>query len=225
MKVLVTDVDQRYSLVSKSITNYLVLQLPSGRKIRALADDADTQAVLTESSAARSTLEPAVQYTNDFRGWSEIEYQGPEDYGSDDPFKLAAVPLDSSPQLTPVEGSVKWDEPEPTKHIASGMVEWEKLPDTQLPPQMKHILRVSRVSPTISVEDLDKLKLEILQRLDSQPKAGKVEWDTGPRRQLSSAGRRTVPMDEAGNPIPPGGIIEADPGEGPDEDDDGVSQA
>ena len=31
-------------------------------------------------------------------------------------------------------------------------------------------------------------------------------------------------MDEAGNPIPPGGIAEADPGEVQD-DDDGVAQA
>jgi len=42
---------------------------------------------------------------------------------------------------------------------------------------------------------------------------------------METASRRTVPMDEAGNPIPPGGIIEADPGEGPDPDDDGVAQA
>jgi len=219
MKVLVTDIDQRFSLRNQSVTNYLVLQLPSGRQVRALMDDADTQAVIAESAGS-------TQEVHDHRGKSEVAYTGPEDFNEDNPFQLdPAVQLDSSPQLTPVGGGDDWKTPEPTKHVTSGNVEWEKLPDTQLPPQMKRILRASRISPIISIEDLDNLKVEILERMREQPKAGKVEWDTGPKRKMAAAPRRTVPMDEAGNPIPPGGIIEADPGEGPDEDDDGVAQA
>lgn len=224
MKVLVTDIDQRFSLRTQSVTNYLVLQLPSGKQIRALMDDADTQAVIAESAGAPQE----VQYTNDHRGRSEIAYTGPEDFSEDNPFQLdPAVPLDTSPQLTPIGDMPQggWDAPEPTKHVTSGAVEWEKLPDTQLPPQMKRILKASRINPVISLEDLDNLKIQILERMKEQPQAGKVEWDTGPKRRMGAVPRRTVPMDEAGNPIPPGGIIEADPGEGPDEDDDGVSQA
>ena len=222
MKVLVTDIDQRFSLRTQAVTNYIVLQLPSGRQIRALMDDADTQAVIAESAG---TPQEPVAYTNDHRGRSEVAYTGPEDYGDGDPFKLSEQAFDTGPQLTPVGPEDGWKHPEPTKHVTSGAVEWEKLPDTQLPPQMKNILRASRINPVISLEDLDTLKAQILERMKTQPKAGAVEWDTGPRRKAASVPRRTVPMDEAGNPIPPGGIIEADPGEGPDEDDDGVAQA
>ena len=211
MKVTITDIDQRYSLAKGSVTNYIVVELPSGRQIRGLIDDEDAQAVITESSGSKP---------------SEPETQGQLSPMSED-FSLNMEAWDTGPQKTPVgpERQSGWELPDDERHITEDSVEWATLPDTQLPPSMKNILKASGIKPIITQEELTNLKAQILERMRGQPQAGKVDWNSGPRRDIGSRPRKTVPMDEAGNPKPPGGIIEADPGEGPDEDDEGVAQA
>lgn len=143
------------------------------------------------------------------------------------PEAVTLVELETGPQPTPVGD---WPERELKHHVASGEVDWETLPDTQLPPSVKAILRASQVQRMLTIEDLDKLKADIVTHMaqaSKKPRAGQVNWDSGPRRQVESAARRSVPRDEAGNPIPPGGILEMperDPGEIRD-DDEGVQQA
>jgi hypothetical protein len=134
---------------------------------------------------------------------------------------------DEGPQHTPVGD---WPERELPHHVEEGMVDWQTLPDTQLPPSVKAVLRASQIPPLIMMSDLNNLKAEIVTHMANKPKAGKTDWNSGPKRQIENAPRRTVPRDEAGNPIPPGGILEMperDPGEirGGGGDDEDVQQA
>lgn len=213
MIVTITDIDQSYSLKSGAVTNYIVLELPSGLKVRVLAEDADAQAIINESHTPQPQRQP-IAYDPD---------NPHPDYKSEDFGGLNMDAWDESPQRPDVGRDPL--APEPTKHQSEGMLDWENLPDTQLPPMMKSILKSSRVAKFLTYDDLQKLKGQILERLKDKPQAGQVNWSEGARRQVQGVPRRTVPMDDAGNPIPPGGIVEADPGEGPDEDDDGVAQA
>lgn len=204
MRVTIAAVDQRFSLDSGSVTSFLVIQLPSGYTVRATIDDAALEHVVQE---ARNT--DAVQ---------QVAQQVPNQ-----------IPLDRVGQFTEVSPlAVQTPVPPPDEdiyphHVATGEVEWERLPDTQLPPMMKKILRESRIAPKITIEDLDKLKLAISTELSSRPIVGQVAFNSGIQRPVTSIPRRTVPMDEAGNPMPPGGIVDADPGESSD-DEDGVAQ-
>jgi hypothetical protein len=218
MKATITDIDQSYSLATGRVSNFLIFQLPSGQKIRAHIGDEDAQTVITESrtQASPAPRSQGIAYDPD-NPRPDFEH---EDFGG-----LDMSVVDGEPTKTPVNGGYDPLGPEPTKHVNEGMLDWTRLPDTQLPPQMKQILKASRIPPMISYDDLQALKGQILERMRDKPQAGKVDWNGGPRRSGSGIPIRTVPMDEKGNPMPPGGIIEADPGEGPDEDDDGVAQA
>ena len=201
MRINVTDIEQRLALDTGRVASFLVLKLPSGRSVRAAIDDESLQFVIQES---RDPVHVAQTLPTD-------------------------IPLDREGQFTEVAPLAhRTPVPPPDEsfyphHVASGEVEWERLPDTQLPPMMKQILRDSRIAPTITIEELDKLKLAISTELSQRPIVGQVSFNSGIQRPVTSVPRRTVPMDIAGNPIPPGGITEIDPGETSD-DEDGVQQ-
>jgi|SRR5688572_5485742 len=225
MKATITDIDQRFSMETGRVTNFVIIRLPSGRELRAQVDDATMEELITESSKGPYEATPRDARV-DAGSSSEVFVHEHFDngFGYDGAVtQVARQQADEAfgdgPPPTPV------DEVEQLEHhVDSGVVEWAKLPDTQLPPQMKKILRDSKVNPVISVEDLDHLKAQILERLSKQPKPGQVKWNQGAQRETQSRPIRTVPRDEAGNPRPPGGITEIDPGESQD-DDDGVAQA
>jgi hypothetical protein len=198
MKVEITALDQSLSLGTGETSNYVVFLLPSGRYVRALVDDDTAAAVISEYGQAVVNGEEAAPRPRE-----------------------ATRTLQSIPP--PVE---PW--PSPPAELtppAEEQVNWTTLPDTQLPPGMRQVFEASGIEPVLSRTDFDNLKLKILEKLrgSGKPTMGEVVWDQGPQRQVKSAPRRTVPMDEAGNPIPPGGLVEADPGESQD-DDDGVAQ-
>lgn len=224
MIVKITDIDQRYSLTQQSLSNYLVIELPSGKKFQAEVDDTTVAAVLA-ASKSQDELPPlqASQSQNEYDSEQRAETYT-NGHSSINPFELAEA--DPEPSYTPVDDE---SEEQIEHHVETGVVEWEKLPDTQLPPSIKAILRASGINPVLSITDLNTLKLEITTKMASRPKVGSVEWDTGPRRKITSVPRRTVQMDEAGNPMPPGGILEMgpekDPGEVRGDDDDGIQQA
>jgi hypothetical protein len=240
MNVSIIDVNQRYSLQSRSFSNVITLQLPNGARVLASVEDDVLQTILATAQGYPAAV--PVEGARDpvaaaqAQGYSNVTrlptahvppppaytppppppgYDNPEE----NPF-LATEAFDGAPQQTPVP-------PEPgyqlDHHVDQGEVEWETLPDTQLPPQVRQIMKLSGVPPRLSIADLDRLKLEITTRLAQRPKAGEVNWESGPRRQVESTRIRTVPRDEAGNPIPPGGILEMrdsnDPGEVREEED------
>lgn len=197
MKATITDIDQRFSLESGAVANFVVIQLPSGRQVRAPIDDETVQAIISESQGV-TPRDPVAEPEPSSKAFTHED------------FDLETI------ELSPVASL--------GIHDREGAVAWEILPDSQLSPQMKKILKDSQINPIISNEDLEALKAQITERLDNKAKPGKVAWNEGPRRPISERPRRTVPMDEAGNPLPPGGIMETDPGEVQD-DDDGVAQA
>lgn len=208
MKATITDIDQRYSLATKAFKNLLTLHLESGVAFQVEVGDDIVQAILSESEGEKPT---DIVATSKIDGSTTTRAQLEQDWAD----AFSSIPKTTDVQIR--------EEPQYPHHVSSGVVEWEKLPDTQLPPSIKDVLRASGLEPTISIEDLDKLKLEVLNRMKARPKAGK--WGDGPQRAVAGSSRRTIPMDEAGNPLPPGGIIETDPGETQDEDEDGVQQA
>jgi hypothetical protein len=199
MNVTVVSINQSYEFNSKKILNAVSLQLPSGRVLTIGIDQEDATALLSEVELPEQPSRPAVER-------SKIQF---------DPEKLGEY---FTPAETPVEERATLEH-----HVSAGIVQWETLPDTQLPPQMKQILKMSGLAPSISIEDLDRLKLELATRLSQRPQVGKVSFNSGPQHTSRPPPRRTVPMDEKGNPLPPGGIVDADPGENPD-DEDGVQQ-
>jgi hypothetical protein len=216
MNIILTDVDQRYSLHDKSFSNLLTLALPSGARFQVVVDDEVVAAVLKEAQGQPSEYQPTLRQPAPPP--SPVLYAVPAV-----PQELEVNPFedeDGSPE-TPVDLPEQLDH-----HVDSGVVEWETLPDTQLPPSIKRVMRLSKINPIISISDLDQLKLEIGKKLAERPKAGKVDWDSGPRRRVEAVPRRQVQMDEAGNPLPPGGIIELrseddkDSGEMRDEEED-----
>lgn len=195
MRVELTDIDQRLSLQTGSMTTFLVFTLPSGGRVRTAIDEDEAARIISEFSGAPIEEEPEVMGT--------VHVDPEADWG----FKPG-----ESPQvvLPPIEAKV----------------DWTQLTDTQLPPSMRQIFEASGVETVLSVSDFETLKGKVLDKLSGsgKPQPGEVVWDQGPQRRAQSRSRRTVPMDEAGNPLPPGGIVETDPGETQDDDDDGVSQ-
>jgi hypothetical protein len=241
MKATITDITQRFSFETGTFANYLVLRLPSGRNVTVSTDDDTVAAVLAEAQGGTTETQPHPEPLQPAPRRAPpsppppppvtpmgVDFIiGQETQGSlavvTKPEPVTLLEIDDGPQETPVD----WPERQLPHHVESGLVDWETLPDTQLPPSIKRVLRDSRIAKLITIDDLDQLKAEIIRHMTNKPKAGKVSWDTGPRRQIESAQRRSVPKDEAGNPIPPGGILEMperDPGEVRDEDD-GVQQA
>lgn len=204
MKISITDIEQSYSLKDGNTVNYAVVELPSGKKSRFVIDDEMVAEIIAESTR-----------TNYGDGPREGEAASVEDAHQHEFFTSIGPEIEH----TPIEAVEQYEH-----HVEAGAVEWEKLPDTQLPPSMKQIMRTAKLNPIISADDLETIKASILQKMGKTAKPGKVDWQEGTRRQVDNRPRRTVPMDDAGNPLPPGGIMEADPGEGPDEDD-GVDQA
>lgn len=253
MKVVITDVNQGYSFETQTFDNSIIFQLPSGRLVRAKVEEQDVAAIILESQGVAAPpprreipspppRRPIETYEKAFQPFVKKDEAEQREFEDPDPFtdgewsgeQLAAPPPaapvtlleqdQSQPQPTPVGD---WPERELPHHVDSGMVEWETLPDTQLPPSIKKVMRDSQLNPILSIETINQLKLEISSHMANRPKAGKVSWDTGPRRQSTRALRRSVPMDEAGNPLPPGGIIEmqTESERTPSEEDDGVPQA
>ena len=249
MRATITDVDQRFSLETQTFSNYLTIELPSGQRFQVPVDDEVVKVVIAEAQGA-APPEPAQtrpaprqpppprpleDYEEAFRPFVPTHNQATNGSGSNGHDQLAVVtrpdPVtlleleDEGPQPTPVGD---WPERELKHHVESGMVDWATLPDTQLPPSVKAVLRASQIAPLIMMEDLNNLKAEIVTHMANRPKAGKTDWNSGPKRQIESTPRRTVPRDEAGNPIPPGGILEMperDPGEIRGGDDEDVQQA
>jgi hypothetical protein len=109
-------------------------------------------------------------------------------------------------EFTPQEET---EEAEEAEEDSSPMVDWTQ---RTLPPQVKKILTDAGIPNEISENELEKLLGYVYNQLANSQAAVEPVRPNGHRR--------TVPSDEAGYPIPPGGITEADPGEVMD--DDGV---
>ena len=202
MRVEITALDQSLSLGTGETSNYVVFLLPSGRAVRALVDDDTAAAVISEYG----------------QGVVSGEEAAPRPIVNFDPVAPPMrVNFDYDKAADPPRGPFVPEEEQ---------VNWTILPDTQLPPGMRQVFEASGIEPVLSRTDFDNLKLKILEKLrvSGKPTVGEVVWDQGPQRQTRAAPRRTVPMDEAGNPMPPGGLVEADPGESQQDDDDGVAQ-
>lgn len=207
MNVTITSINQNYSLNGGQVTFTATVQLPSGKVLTVPLSEEETNAILVESQTPEEELE-------------DLPSAGLVDLGEEGSDQLR-VSVDTEVVETPVDVVDQYEH-----HVEEGVVEWEKLPDTQLPPQMKGYLRKAGVNKFLSMEDLNALKSQILESMAKKPKVGKVNWNEGQKREGAGgawASFRTVPKDEHGNPRPPGGIVEADPGEGAD-DDDGVAQ-
>lgn len=196
-------IDQTFTLSSGKVTNYVVLRLPSGREARTQITEEEVDLFIQEAQRVPPAEEQ--QPLQDVRD-TNPSWQDPTD-----PFDDHEV----DQQDTPVVSA----QPEPRP-----VVQWEALSDEELSSEVKDILRASGVNPILAVDDLVTLREQILARL-KKPAAGKVDWNSGPKRGAKDpwANRKAVSQDEAGNPIVPGGIIETDPGENMD-DDDGVAQ-
>jgi hypothetical protein len=246
MKVNVVSIDQSYSLASGAVTNFAVLELSSGKTLRVALSDEDTSALIAASTSdlggeytpedeaeelGRLEADAYVARLDEITAEREAAKMSTADlddvattlnFDSDD--ERPNTPIDNPASPLSAEDDYR-EKPVYEHHVDEGVVEWEKLPDTQLPPSMKAILKKSNVNAFISVTELDELKAQILEHMKNKPKTGKVNWNEGARRGGKNpwANHRTVPRDDAGNPIPPGGIVEADPGESSD-DDDGVGQ-
>jgi hypothetical protein len=226
MIVTIIDVNQRYVLQTQSFSNVITFRLPNGLEVAAVVTDSALQAVLTAAQGqpvqAVSVREEAPLPTNVSRLPTPFKPPPRVADPTQNPF-LATEDFEAGPMETPVPPS---PEDQFEHHVEEGLVEWKLLPDTQLPPQVRHIMEMSQLPAMMTIADLDQLKLEITSRLAKRPQAGQVDWDSGPRRRVESTPRRTVSMDEAGNPIPPGGILEMreardarDPGEVREEED------
>lgn len=120
----------------------------------------------------------------------------------------------ASPQPTPQP------DPIPTPEHNGVMVEWAKLPDEFLAPAMKKALTVLGTERTVSGPVLQAMINDIANKFTpddwatvlgeepaqpqvQEPSVNIVGWsEEPPRRQIPQP--RTVPKDEAGNPIVPG---------------------
>lgn len=201
MRVDITALDQSLSLGTGETSNYLVFRLPSGKAVRALVDDDTAAAVIAEYG----------------QGVVNGEEAAPRPRTNPEPEFFQPI----SPPVQPWPATPAFTAP-----AEEEQVNWTTLPDTQLPPAMRQVFEASGIEPVLSRTDFDNLKLKILEKFRGagKPPVGEVVWDQGPQRGVRSTPRRTVPMDEAGNPMPPGGLVEADPGESQQDDDDGVAQ-
>lgn len=204
MKVTVVSIDQSYELSTGAVENYAILELPSGKRLRIAVSDEDTTSLISES-------------TNELGG-------EPESWEIEE---LSRLPTPQERQLA------KSDVVHPGPHVAevasdsAPVIEWEKLPESQLSSQMKNILRRSDVNKFISPDDLATLIAQMSEVLDKQPKAGKVNWNEGPKHPDTKnpwANLRTTPKEPLMSSVPPGGIVESAPIEETDDDDDGVGQ-
>lgn len=211
MNVTITAINQTYSLSGGEVSFTATIKLPSGKYLIVPIGEAETNQIISESQSDE-----------------EVRSDTTEEQVTDQSEALLSVLKDkwdgsvnTEVEFTPVDVPEQYE-----SRVEEGVVEWEKLPDNQLTPQMKGILRKSGVNKFLSIEDLNALKTQILETLNKQPKAGKVNWNEGQKHPGAIdawSTFNTVPKDEFGNPRPPGGIIEADPGESA-EDDDGVGQ-
>jgi hypothetical protein len=193
MKLELTDVSQKFSLKTRLTENYLVFELPSGRIVEVPVSDEVTSLFLLEAVGPSAPI-PAPP---------------PPPPPPTSASRLSSPP---PPPPAPIE-----NRPVVKEQI---MVDWRGLSDADLPTIVKEILVASDIQTPLPIEELAKLKFQILSELNQQPKTGEVNWNTGPQRPVTSSPMRTVPQDEAGNPLPPGGISEpADPGEVADDDD------
>lgn len=213
MRATITDINQRYSLEKKTTASFLVIRLESGLEFQVPVDDETLAAILAASQPAEKMTEQEEQsYEQREIGREVISPEQAQYYRE--------VNEIMNPQETSTEERSETWQSEETETIT-----WGQLPDTQLAPVIRQIMGTMKLAPVITRQEFEELKLAISTRLANRPKVGKVDWNGGPRRAPLHVGRRTVPMDSMGNPMPPGGIIqqEIDPGETPD--DDGVQQA
>lgn len=212
MKVELDGIDQSLKFKGGRTTTYASLLLPSGKQVRAVIPSEEDVASIIAEAAHVGEL------------------------GADEGEELEteAVPnMPTMPAPPPVDFEQVVAEPNDNpfeQQVAAerlDTVNWTTLPETQLPPMMREVFEASGIEPVMTLKEFENLKLKVLERLRNmgKPQPGEVSWNQGTQRTKRSTPRRTVPMDEAGNPLPPGGIVEADPGEGPDDDeDDGVPQ-
>jgi hypothetical protein len=218
MQVTLTNLEQNMDLESKEALTFVTIKLPDGTSIRAELDEDSASAlvdVLTgievEAAPSQSPVPlPAVDHSFETL---------PSDYNEPSAAEVAF----QHKIAEKIEDAVP-NHPE-------DMVDWGS--DKNLSPVIREVLENAGVPKVMPRGELDELKIEILQALQQQnrPPPSEVNWNQSGQsaKQSHLSRRKTVPMDSAGNPIPPGGIIEAedsDPGEipGGDDDDDGIGQ-
>jgi hypothetical protein len=195
MQITIDRIDESYSLGTGQVETFLVLVLPGGERIRT-AVDGDTARVVLEAS--RTTVQtPTIPTPAPLDNGASTEWDPPETF----------IDSYALPETEPPPPG------EPT-------VNWEVLPEGVLSTAAKAVLRSANIDKTLTQSDFLSLRKQIMEKLAAQ-QIGEVQWNGGPRSNVMSVPRRTVPMDEKGNPLPPGGIGEADPGEVA-EDEDGV---
>jgi hypothetical protein len=203
MKADIIELDQRYSLNTKKVTNYVVFSLPGGNTIRAEISDEDA-AALVESNvgdAAEEQAEEEAALSEEVRFVNEPSR-----------FEDSVVAEDEEP--LPVNGPSDQE-----------MVDWHELDEETLHPQVKQVMLQAGTPRTLPLQELIDLAQGIAKQL-SEPPPPPPGPQTGPSPLRASSPRRTVPMDAAGNPRVqrvPGGVVDSDPGEVFDEDD-GVAQ-
>lgn len=211
MNVTITAIDQSYSLKTGQVESFVVATLPSGREVWFAVSEENVGAIIEESQNSQpqepSSGTAAEKFVEDFK--EELLHD----------IREATTQVATEAESQEVEIAEHSPEPEPE------LIEWATLDDATLPAVVKDVLKTSGVGPKLSVQDLTNLTIQILNHLKEAPAPGKVNWNTKNKRDQRDpwSNFKTVPRDEAGNPLPPGGIVEPDPGEGWD-DDDGVGQ-
>jgi len=194
MQITFDRIDESYSLSTGQVETFLVLVLPGGARIRTAVDEDTARAVLEASRSTTQALTTPPPVNG--QGTAE-EWTPPETF------------LDSY--------TLPETEPPPA---GEPVVSWENLPESMLPREAKTVMLSASLPKTLPQSDFLSLRKQIMEKLGEQ-QVGKVQWNGGARSNVTSVPRRTVPMDEKGNPLPPGGIIDTDPGEVA-EDEDGV---
>lgn len=232
----VTRIDQSYDLTGAADTmvqNYVVLQLPSGREIRAPIGSDDVQALIRQYSDA--PMEP--MHATLVRRSPQPPAPAPAPMSA--PMPVDEITPEPGPEQTPTqEGGITQEEAETTP------IPWNELDDNILSPVMKAaffklkapmlmspraiMALVEDISSKFTPEDWREVTGQDVIVEPPQPQPPRVRgprWADGSPMMPGSVAGRTVPKDDMGYPIVEG---EVDAGEvvghGSDVDEDGVGQ-
>ena len=191
MQVDLTKISQDYSLNGGALQSFVHLQLPNGKMLRLELDESQTEEVLKASAQEREDEDTKAPInTFDYRGIQEVQPTELEEQVQDQ----VEIELDET-------------------HVE--MVRWRDLSEDVLPASMKALMETLGAAPEMPTDDLVRLIDEISERMAAQAEMRppvqapqpQLQQPQQPQVQVGKMqlsripSRRTVPMDDAGNPI------------------------